>query len=216
MVGNMPPRKYILKNSHREPVIQPVPDTDHLAGESPTNIPDLIQDLPRHRLIPSCRCVKLLHAMIVHLTPADDNTGMLDIEDDHDEEHECRIKDVKVDLRAQKNSALTAGILGYAEDTSDHDEETGEVEDPKIARPREWRRQRAAGWSGVHPLMPGCRNDDEERKEGHLKEQTGKDNVVGKFGFVLCLRFGEHATACEIPDQYLKPNLPSIWMQLTA
>jgi len=168
MVCNMPPRKYDLKNSHREPNIQPVPETDHAAGERPTSNPDLIQDLPRHRLIPSCRCVKLLHAMVVHLTPADDHARMLEVEDDHHKEHERRIEDVKIDLGAEKNSALTAGILGYAEDASDHDEETGKVEDPKIARPREWRRQRAAGWSCVHPLVPGCCDDYEEGEEDNL------------------------------------------------
>ena len=73
--------------------------------------------------------------MIVHLAPADDHTRMLEIEDDHHKEHERGIEDVKIDLRTEKNSALTAGILGYAEDASDHDEETGEVEDPKIPCP---------------------------------------------------------------------------------
>ena len=75
--------------------------------------------------------------MIIHLALTDHKTGMLDVEDDHDQKHERRIKDVQIDLRTKKNSILTAGILGYAEDTSDHDEETGKVEDTEIARPRE-------------------------------------------------------------------------------
>jgi hypothetical protein len=68
--------------------------------------------------------------MIVNLTPADDKTRMLNIEDNHNQHHKCSIEDVKVNLRAEKNSFLTAGILGYAKDAPDHDEETGEVEDP--------------------------------------------------------------------------------------
>lgn len=106
--------------------------------------------------------------MIIHLTPADDKTRMLNIEDDHDQHHERRIKDVKINLRAEENPFLAAGILGYAEDASDHDQETGEVEDPKIACPREGRCQRAAGRSDMHSLMPSRRNDNEEGEEGDL------------------------------------------------
>ena len=101
MVCNMFPRKYDLKNSNKEPVIQPVPETDHLARKSPTSITDSIQGLPRHRSIPSSRCIKLLHAMVVHLTPADDHTRMLEVEDDHHKEHERGIEDVKIDLGAE-------------------------------------------------------------------------------------------------------------------
>ena len=75
--------------------------------------------------------------MIIHLALADHKTRMLDVEDDHDQKHERRIKDVQIDLRTKQDSILSASILGYAEDTSYHDEETGKVEDPKIARPRE-------------------------------------------------------------------------------
>lgn len=106
--------------------------------------------------------------MVIDLTPADNHTRMLEIEDDHHKEHECGIKDVEIDLGAEKDSALAAGILGYAEDASDHDEETGEVEDPKIACPRESRRQGAACRSGVHSLVPSCRNNDEESEESDL------------------------------------------------
>jgi len=68
--------------------------------------------------------------MVVNFTPADDLAGMLEVEDDHDNEHKSCIEDVKINLRAEKNASLTAGILGYAEDASNHDEETGEVENP--------------------------------------------------------------------------------------
>ena len=135
--------------------------------------------------------------MIVHLAPADDHTRMLEIEDDHHKEHERGIEDVKIDLRTEKNSALTAGILGYAEDASDHDEKTGKVEDPEIACPRDSRCHGRIGWCGVHSLVPGCRDHDEEGEESDLEEQTGKDNIVGKFAFVLRLRFSKHAATYE-------------------
>lgn len=65
--------------------------------------------------------------MIVHLAPADNQTRMLNIEYNHHQEHQGRIEDIRINLRAEKDSSLTAGILGYAEDASNHDEETGEV-----------------------------------------------------------------------------------------
>ena len=106
--------------------------------------------------------------MIVHLTLADDHTRMLEVEDDHHKEHERRIEDVKIDLGADKSSVPTAGILGYAEDASNHDEETGEVEDAKIACPRDSRCHGIASRSGVHSLVPGCRDDYEEAEESDL------------------------------------------------
>ena len=106
--------------------------------------------------------------MVVHLTPADDHTRMLEVEDDHHKEHERGIEDVKINLGAEKNSSLSAGILGYAEDASDHDKKTSDVEDPKIARPRGSQCHGGSGRCGVHPLVPSCRNDNEEGEESDL------------------------------------------------
>ena len=132
----MPSPKGDFQKSSRGSTKRLGPQPDRAADESPTSIANSIQNPLLHRPRLSRRCVKLLHAMIVHLTPADDKTRMLNIEDDHDQHHERRIKDVKINLRAEENPFLAAGILGYAEDASNHDQEAGEVEDPKIARPR--------------------------------------------------------------------------------
>lgn len=45
----------------------------------------------------------------------------------------------------------------------------------------------------MHSLVPSCCDDDEEGEKGDLEEETGKDDVVGEFGIVLCLCVREHA-----------------------
>ena len=131
--------------------------------------------------------------MVIYFTPADNLAGMLEVEDDNDNEHKSCIEDIKVDLRAEKDSSLTTGVLGYAKNAPNHDEETGKVEDPKVACPRKSRSQGGTGRSGVHSLVPSRRDDDEESEEGDLEEETGEDDVIGEFGRVLGLCLREHA-----------------------
>ena len=60
---------------------------------------------------------------------------MLDIEDDHDQEHECCFEDVKIEFVTEKNSVLTASVLYDTKNASDDDQEAGQVEYQKIPCP---------------------------------------------------------------------------------
>jgi hypothetical protein len=139
--------------------------------------------------------------MIVHLAFADDETGMVDVEDGHDQKHQSSVKDVKVDLSAQKSSFLSASILGYAENASDDDQETGEVENPEIPRPWESRCHGIACRCGVHALVEDAGDDDEHREEDNLQEQASEDDVVSKLDGILIARTREHTTTFKVVSQ---------------
>jgi hypothetical protein len=61
---------------------------------------------------------------------------MLDVEKNHDREHEHRFEHVKIHLVAEKNPILASGVLGDTEHTPNHDQKTGQVEDQKVSCPR--------------------------------------------------------------------------------
>jgi hypothetical protein len=116
----------------------------------------------------SSRSVKLLHAMIVHFSLADNKTRMLNIEDNHDQKHKSGVEDVQIDLGAQQSSFLSAGILSYAEDASDDDQDTGKVENPEIARPWQSQCHSIVCRRGLHALVEDASNDDEDCEEDDL------------------------------------------------
>jgi hypothetical protein len=55
----------------------------------------LTKTLPQYGSKLQRRSIKLLHTMILHLALANDEARMLNIEDDHDQEHKSRIEDVE-------------------------------------------------------------------------------------------------------------------------
>jgi hypothetical protein len=139
--------------------------------------------------------------MIVNLAFADDETGMLDIEDHHDQKHESSVKDVEIDLGAQKDTFLSTSILGYAENASDDDQETGEVENPEVARPWESRCHSIACRSGLYALVEDAGDDNKDREEDDLQEQAGKDDIVSKLDGIWIARTREHTATFEVVSQ---------------
>jgi hypothetical protein len=139
--------------------------------------------------------------MIIHLASADNKTGMLDIEDHHDQKHKSSVKDVKIHLGAQKDTFLSTSILGNTENASDDDQETGEVENPKVARPWESRCHSIACRRGLHALVEDAGDGNKDREEYDLQEQASKDDIVAKLDGIWIARTREHTATFKVVSQ---------------
>ncbi|RDW75653.1 hypothetical protein BP5796_06474 [Coleophoma crateriformis] len=119
---------------------------------------------------------------------------VLDIEEQHRQEHQSRIKDVDIHLIAQQWPVLAHHVLDDTKDGTDHDEERGDVEDEEMPLPVDMGAESALGGIGVHAVMENGRDHDEESEEEELDTQSSRDDILSQVHLGLLLGLGEDAT----------------------
>lgn len=98
------------------------------------------------------------------------------VEQYHDNKHKKCIKQVEIELMAQKISVEALEIFDGTEDRADHDQETPEIQGHHVLPPRD----AAVGATGgccVDGTMESHSNTDKEPKEDELDEETDDDDL---------------------------------------
>lgn len=128
---------------------------------------------------------------IVELAPIEksfDLARMPHVQDQHDAEHQCRVKDVQDPFMTQEISPVPLCVLDYSNDVPDSNEGACRVKDEEILTPVYTRLGRSCVWSLVHREIEGDGDRYEEEEEEELENKTAEDDVCSECHVLLALR----------------------------
>lgn len=110
---------------------------------------------------------------------------MEDVEHDHGEEHETRVKDVKEQLLFQEESVSTLDIFYNAKGRSYHDEDASEIESVQGSLPWHNEGLTTRGRIEGDAIVEGGGDYHEETEEENLEDQANDNDALAEFSLVF-------------------------------
>lgn len=123
-----------------------------------------------------------------------DLAGMEDNEYPHDQHHEAAVENVGEVLMTLKKARRSLDVLNDSIEATDHNQDTGKVQDSHVARPIKCAPHSSRSWVIGHSLVEYNRYDHEKAKENDLNNETDDNNVFSKFQLASGFGTGHYCT----------------------
>lgn len=123
-----------------------------------------------------------------------DLTGVEDNEYPHDQHHQAAVENIGEVLMTLKKSRRSLDVLNDSIETTDHNQDTGKVQNSHVARPIKGAPHSSRGWVIRHSFVEYDGYDHEKAKENNLNNETDDDNIFSKFQLARGLGTGHYCT----------------------
>lgn len=125
---------------------------------------------------------------------------MVDVEQDHDDDHQHAVEEVEEDLVAHQVAGVALQVLDDAEDGPDQDQRRAREHHPHVALPGDVDGLRGRRRVPEHAAVEDPRHHDEDAERHQLHEQPADDDVLARLELVRRVGDGEHRAARRLHD----------------